>query len=86
MYGRRLSRVFVVKSTIEETHDNLQHWGAKAYFVACFSTKDAETLDLCGHGFLMLALHLELLLGWGEVLPLGVLLMPVVCRRRNAGS
>jgi hypothetical protein len=56
--GQRLSRVFVVKSTVEEIHDNLQHWGAKAYFVACFSTKDAETLGFCSHRFLVLALGL----------------------------
>lgn len=82
----RLSRIFVIESTVKETHDDLQHWGAKAYFVARFSTKDTETLGLCCHGFLLLSFDLKLLLGSRAILPLGVLSMPMVCRRRNGGS
>lgn len=73
----QVSRILVVKFAVEEAHDNLQHWGAKAYFIASLAAKYAETLGFCSHGFVLLALNLELLVS-GTVLPLRVLAMPVI--------
>jgi hypothetical protein len=55
----------------------LQHWGAKAYFVARLTAEDEETLGFGGRGFLLLSHALNLLLLADSVLPLGVLLVPV---------
>jgi len=71
------SWVFIVKSPIEKTHDNLQHWGAEAYFIARLAAEDEETLGFGGCGFLLLSHALDLLLLADSVLPLAVLLMPV---------
>jgi len=70
--GWVLSRVDVVRKTIEEVRDNLQHRFKKAYFVTGLASEKAKPLSL----------QSVLLLLVEAVLPCGIRLMPVI--RRSA--